>query len=109
MNDEIRRKIKHAPVISLNFLMKYLAFGPRRDRIDTSGSGSARIFGASVYELIPVDLINVADAVRAKNVGVPERLIQRRIRDELDKHKMAAGAAQQAGLEGTASAFRANF
>ena len=109
MNDEIRRKIKHAPVISLDFLMKYLALGPRRDRIDTSGRGSARIFAASVYESIPADLINVADAVRARNVGVPERLIQRRIRDELDKQKMAAGAAQQAGLEGADSAFRANF
>jgi hypothetical protein len=109
MDDEIRRKVVHAPVISLDFLLKYLAFGPRRDRIDTSGNGSARIFTASIYESIPVDLINVADIVRARNAGVPERLIQRRIRDELDKQKMAAGAAQQAGLEGAESAFKASF
>jgi hypothetical protein len=109
MSDKIRRKIVHAPVISLDFLLKYLAFGPRRDRIDTSGNGSTRIFTASIYESIPVDLINVADTVRARNSGVPERLIQRRIRDELDKQKMAAGAAQQAGLQGAESAFKASF
>jgi hypothetical protein len=96
---EVKQKVRHAPVISLDFLFKYLAFGPRRDRIDTTGNGSARIFTQSVYESVPDDLIEVAESVRSKSVGLSERLIQRRIRDELDKQRMSAGEMQRAGLE----------
>lgn len=104
---ETKRKIRHAPVISLDFLFKYLAFGPRRDRIDTSGNESARIFTASVYESIPDDLIQVAEQVRSNHRGLPERLIQRRIRDELDKQRMSAGEVQRAGFETPDAALRA--
>lgn len=98
IDQETRQKIKHAPVISLDFLLKYLAFGPRRDQIDNSGKGFSRIFTSSIYESIPSELIEVAEQVRKESVGLPERIIQRRIRDELDRQKMTAGDAQRAGL-----------
>ncbi len=107
VDQEVRHNIRHAPVISLDFLFKYLAFGPRRDRIDTSGNGSARIFVTSIYESIPNDLIQVAEQVRLKSAGLPERLIQRRIRDELDKQRMLAGEVQHAGLDAPSIAVRA--
>ncbi|NTI50974.1 hypothetical protein G6L94_21865 [Agrobacterium rhizogenes] len=105
VDPNVRRRIHHAPLISLDFLLKYLSFGPRRDRVDTSLTGHSRIFTASIYESIPVELIAVAEQVRATNVGSTERLIQRRIRDELDKQRMAIGDAQKAGFEGE-DAFR---
>lgn len=105
VDKDVAKLIGHAPLISIDFLMKYLAFGPRRDQIDTSGVGWSRIFIAPVFETIPKDVIEVAEKVRTDNVGLPERLIRRRIRDELDKQRMAAGVAQKAGLEGAESAF----
>lgn len=109
MDVEVRQSIKHPPLISLDFLLKYLAFGPRRDQIDTTAKGFSRIFTPSIYESIPVELINVAEQVRKDNSGLPERIIQRRIRDELDKQKMSAGVAQKAGLSGAAKAFTSSL
>lgn len=103
VDDGVRRKINHAPLISLDFLLNYLMFGPRRDMIDTSSNGPARIFISPVYEAVPAELMEAATQVRAQNIGVPERLIQRRIRDELDKQRMKAGDAQKAGLNGVDS------
>lgn len=102
----VQNKILHAPLISLDFLFKYLSFGPRRDQIDASGKGFSRIFTASVYESIPVELVSVAEQVRLENGELPERIIQRRIRDELDRQKAVVGAAQRAGLENASGAFK---
>jgi hypothetical protein len=105
MDANVKKSIRHSPIVSLDFLLKYLAFGPRRDQIDTAGKGFGRIFAAAVYETIPVDLIDVAEQVRKHNGGLSERIILRRIRDELDKQKMAAGVAQRAGLSGAGDAY----
>lgn len=106
LSEEARNEVRFSPVISLDFLFKYLAFGPRRDLVESVEKGYTRIFSSSVFETIPLDLIEVADSVRRDNAGLPERLIQRRIRDELDKQKGALGEVHKAGLNG-GSAFKA--
>lgn len=102
---DISTMIGHAPVISLDFLLRYLAFGPRRDQVDSSGNDWARIFTETVFVEVPSDLVDIATAVRQANIGRSERIIQRRIRDELDKQRMRSGVAQKAGLEGAEAAF----
>ncbi len=101
--------IKHSPVISLDFLLKFLSFGPRRDKVDTSKRGYSRIFASTIYESIPSDLIAVAQLVREGCHGLSERLVQRRIRDELDKQRMSPGAVQTAGLDGLDAAMASMF
>lgn len=101
--------IKHSPIISLDFLLKYLSFGPRRDKIEPINKGHARVFSSTIYENIPADLITVAVSVRANCHGLSERLVQRRVRDELDRRKMSAGQIQQAGLDGFDAALESMF
>ena len=102
-------EIKHGPVISLDFLFKYLLFGPRRDKVEPVRKGHARVFISSIYESIPPDLIKAADEVRAACYGLNERLIQRHVRDELSRRKMSAGLVQQGGLDGLDAALQSMF
>lgn len=106
LESNIARKIRHSPVISIDFLLKYLAFGPARDRI--SSIRLPYVFATPVLE-IPQDLLDVARQAREENVDLPERLIQRRIRDALDRAKMKIGPVQFAGLDGASGAISDMF
>lgn len=99
IDESAREKIRHTPVISIDFLLKYLAFGPRRDLIDTSSRGHTRVFAATVYENVPVELVAVAEQVREDCKGLSERLIQRKIRDGMDQQRMKLGQVQRNGLD----------
>jgi len=101
--------VNHGPVISLDFLIKYLSFGPRRDRVDTSIKGHSRVFTSTIYENIPADLIKAAAEVRESCQGLNERLVLRRIRDEMDKRRMSVGIIQNAGLDGLDAALASMF
>ncbi|NTG65158.1 hypothetical protein G6L45_33445 [Agrobacterium rhizogenes] len=92
--------IEHSPIISLDFLLRFLSFGPRRDQIDVSKKGYSRIFGSTIYESVSPELIAVAQQVRENCHGLSERIVQRRIRDEFDRQRMSAGTVQTAGLDG---------
>jgi hypothetical protein len=109
LDQEISKKIQHSPVISVDFLLKYLAFGPRRDRIDHSGRDLPYAFAAPILETLPPDLLDVAKRVRAENVDLSERIIQRRIRDALDREKMKVGPVQMAGLDAASEAIEGTF
>lgn len=109
LSPESRSAVRHSPVMSLDFLMKYLSFGPRRDQVESSGKGHSRVFTSAIYENIPADLIAISEQVRRSCHGLSERLIQRRIRDELDKRRMNFGAIQNAGLDGVEGALASMF
>lgn len=109
LSPQVAGVIKHSPVISLDYLLKYLSFGPRRDRVEAVGKGHSRIFTSTIYESIPTDLIKAATQVRRSCHGLSERMVQRRVRDELDRRKMSAGAVQKGGLEGLDAALESMF
>jgi hypothetical protein len=96
---DVRHEIGFSPVISLDFLFRYLSFGPIRDQVDTSGGGFTRIFTLEIIDSVPAELVRVADQVRQANTGRPERIIQRMIRDELDKQRALMGDVHKAGFE----------
>jgi hypothetical protein len=99
MENDIATKIKHSPVLSVDFLMKYLAFGPSRDRLTDSEKGISRIFAPAIMETLPSELIDVAEQVRSDCAGLSEQIVQRRIRDALDRAKSKIGAIHQGGLD----------
>ncbi len=109
LNEHVSNKIRHSPVISVDFLLKYLAFGPRRDRIDHSGRDLPYAFAAPILETLPSDLLEVAKRVRSENLDLSERIIQRRIRDALDREKTKAGPVQLAGLDAASEAIEGTF
>jgi hypothetical protein len=97
---DVARKIKHAPVISIDFLLKYLVFGPRREFVAQSSSRLPYVFAMPILD-IPRNLLEVATQARADSAGREERIIQRRIRDALDREKLKAGPVQLGGLDNT--------
>lgn len=102
-------KIKHSPVLSLDFLVKYLSFGPARDLVPDAEKNISRVFSTAIIETLPVELIKVAEKVREDCSGLAERLVQRRIRDALDQAKATIGAVHQGGLEKIEQAILSTF
>jgi hypothetical protein len=109
LGSDVWRKIKHSPVMSIDFLLKYIGFGPSRDRVIHFGRGLAPVFAGPILESLPKDLLDVAQRVRTENSELPERIIQRRIRDALDRERIKVGRVQMAGLEGAPEAINDMF
>lgn len=95
---DIKKLIGHNPIISIDFLLKHLSFGPRRDQVSSS-DGYLRIFQATMFEGMSTELITAAEQIRAACGALPERQIQRRIRDGLDMQRMRLGDIQKGGLD----------
>jgi hypothetical protein len=66
-------------------------------------------FAAPILESLPVDLLEVAKRVRSENHDLSERIIQRRIRDALDREKAKVGPVQMAGLDAASEAIEGTF
>lgn len=103
LDADVWEKIKYSPLISIDFLLKYLAFGPNRERVNQSDLAHAQVFGSNLVE-VPSNLLEVAQQIRIDNASLPERIVQRRIRDALNDARAAAGPVQAAGLDGAAKA-----
>jgi hypothetical protein len=108
LQDVIPDKIRHSPVISIDFLLKYLAFGPSRDRINQSATRLPYVYVDPILE-IPKELLDVAQAARSESGDLSERIIQRRIRDAMDRERMKVGPVQLAGLDGAVEAIAGMF
>ena len=109
LDKDIWAKIKHSPVLSLDFLVKYLSFGPARDQVIDAQANSSRVFSTAIIESLPIELIKAAERVRAECSGLAERIVQRRIRDTLDQEKAKIGTIHQSGLEKVEQTIRSTF
>jgi hypothetical protein len=98
VNQRIEAKIK-SPVMSPDFLLNYLAMGPSRFRIpkNTESTLSIMIEGR-LMEAYPAELVDLAEEARKEYQNLPERVIRRMVRDQLDKAKMRAGAIAEGGI-----------
>ena|SRR5947209_4650835 len=88
-----------SPVMSPDFLVNYLAFGPRRGRL--SKATEARLplsLGLGVVDFMPAELLVLAEQIRSQMKDLPEHVIRRRIRDELDAAKIRLGSLTYGGL-----------
>lgn len=85
-----------SPVMSVDFLANYLAVGPLRAA--NSGEYLPVVIDALTLESIDRALFDLAHEIRARNVGKPEVLVRRMVRDELDKAKRRVGEVQAKGL-----------
>jgi hypothetical protein len=92
--------VPSSPVMSADFLSGYLAFGPNRRRL--TGSLEKRLpLSAEVVplDLLPPELLEYAEQVRSELDGLPERIVNRRIRDSLDAARSRLGTLAQGGME----------
>lgn len=88
-----------SPVISADFLVNYLAFGPVRRRVSKSTEASLPlVVDAGIVRYLTPELIEEAEAVRAGMTELPERIIRRRVRDQLNRAKLRVGPVARAGM-----------
>lgn len=89
-----------SPVMSADFLVNYLAFGPMRKRVTKAKESSLpllMVIGGAT-QLTP-DLIAEAESLRSKLKDLPERVVRRHVRDYLDKARSQIGPIAKLGMD----------
>jgi len=89
---------RHSPVMSPDFLLTYLRFGPSREKNESKHLPVMMEFAS--FADLPPDLISALQEIRESNRDFPEHVIQRKLRDRLDELRARPGAAVSAGLNG---------
>ncbi|WP_165685577.1 hypothetical protein [Streptomyces sp. KO7888] len=90
-----------SPVLSPDFLSQFLRLGPLRSAIEREVRINLPVLtDVSRFDYIPKQLIEAADDLRADLEGKSERIIQRRVRDSLDKMRMRMGEEAAGGSYG---------
>lgn len=89
-----------SPVMSADFLANYLAFGPLRGKVARADVGRLPLaMDVRLVDSLTTDLVDLASKVRRESEGLPEYVIQRKVRDALDQARRRTGKITQQGLE----------
>lgn len=98
LSRRLARDAPHSPVMSPDFLVNYLAFGPVRARLGKGAEAKLPVMLDIGRAELPAELLEIAARVRAESEGQDERLIRRRVRDALDRAKTARGTSSVPSL-----------
>ncbi len=83
-----------SPLMSLDFLLNSLSFGPARSKLDRTHEQLLPVLLDLDFSAhSPNELLEIADRVRKENGDLPEYLIKRKIRDACDRLKGQFGQA----------------
>lgn len=89
---ELQKKTPPSPLMSIDFLVNNLAFGPVRSHI---GKVTEQLLPVMVdlelSDTIPSEIIEMAEKIRQENKDDPDYIIRRKIRDSCDKSKRRLG------------------
>ncbi|MBU4129110.1 MAG: hypothetical protein L6302_07025 [Desulfobacteraceae bacterium] len=92
LKQELKEKAPTSPLLSLSFLLNNLTFGPsRRIAGKTDELTIPLVLDIEMSESMPHDILDIADRVRNKNEGLPEYVIRRKVRDEIDRARRRKG------------------
>jgi len=96
IRDAIREEFKDdtppSPLISIDFLAHNLSFGPSRGRLQRTEEQLLPILlDFDLSEVMPKEIIEVAEKVRIDNEGMPDAVIRRKVRDACDRAKRKCG------------------
>jgi hypothetical protein len=89
-----------SPVMSADFLVNYLAFGPLRRRVtkNTESHLPLLMVLGNAAQLTP-ELMAEAESIRSQLKDLPERLIRREVRDRLDRARARIGPIADQGMD----------
>jgi len=88
-----------SPLLSLDFLVNNLAFGPERRNLTRAQEQALPIvLDIEMSESMPEDILQIADKVRKENEGLPEYVIRRNVRDAIDKARRRRGSLGASSL-----------
>ena len=93
-----------SPTLSPDFLTQFLRLGPMRSAIEAGARVNLPLItDISRYDNTPPALIQLADDVRQANLDLPERRIQREVRDAMDRARLRLGTAAEGGISASQS------
>ena len=95
----VKRIVMSDPVLSPDFLLNYLAFGPMRSRISKDSEASLPlILGGIILDDTPKELMDIAQEIRESKASLPDRLIRREIRDAITLARRREGTIAKGGI-----------
>lgn len=99
-----------SPVISADFMVNYLAFGPVRRRVGKAKEAHLPLLMVlgSARQLTP-EILAEAESLRAELKDLPERVVRRRVRDHLDRARRRIGPIANAGMDEVEDALQRQF
>lgn len=89
-----------SPVLSADFMVNYLAFGPVRRKVGKAREAHLPLMMelGTVRYLTP-ELLAEAENLREELKDLPDRVVRRRVRDHLDRARRRLGPIAKAGVE----------
>ena len=97
---ELERDAPATPLMSADFLVNCLSFGPVRTRISRESSSLLPlILEIDMHSEIPADLLVEAERIRLEASHLPEHVVRRKVRDCLDATKRSRGIVSEEGLQ----------
>lgn len=86
LRSEFQGRTPPSPLLSVDFLVNNLTFGPERHRLTRIEEQTLPIvLDVEMSESMPQDILEIAENVRRDNDGLPEYVIRRRVRDAIDQ------------------------
>ena len=104
VDNEIRTKLERrapaTPIMSADFLVNYLSFGPIRSKIAKHAEAALPIvLDIGFFADLPSDLLDEAERIRREAGDLPEHIVRRRVRDCLDSAKRRPGKMFRGGIQ----------
>ena len=88
LRDEFTSNTPPSPLLSLDYLVNNITFGPERRHLSRSEEQRLPILlDIEMSESMPHDILEIAEKVRHENEGLPEYVIKRKVRDAIDKYR----------------------
>jgi len=100
MPHELKKEVKGSPILSVDFLVRYLAMGPRREQITPTAAAPRVLYAGDILESLPMEMIAAARQIRQRHAHLEEFAIRRKIREELKVERTRLGSLDAGGLDG---------
>lgn len=99
LRDAMATEPPDSPVLSADFMVNYLAFGPVRRMIEKAKEAHLPLMmGLGEARYLTPELMTEAESVREGLKDLPDRVVRRRVRDHLDRARRRLGPIAIAGV-----------
>lgn len=99
LREEFPNRALPSPLLSLDFLINNLTFGPERGKLTRGEEQTLPIFlDVEISESTSQDILEIADKVRQENEGLPEYVIRRKVRDAIDQARIRRGCSDNPSI-----------
>jgi len=99
LRDAMTTEPPDSPVLSADFMVNYLAFGPVRRNVGKAKEAHLPLMmELETARYLTPELLTEADAIREELKDLPDRVVRRRVRDHLDAARRRLGPIAMAGV-----------